>query len=69
MIKKYQSLIDYYKDCFSMVDEFQEVEEAEKLNPVGPAFNADSALASTRPSPPSSVPASTRSTIRTEWID
>lgn len=22
MIKKYQSLIDYYKDCFSMVDEF-----------------------------------------------
>ena len=22
MIKKYQSLIDYYKDCFSIVDEF-----------------------------------------------
>ena len=27
-----------------MSPEIQEVEEAEKLNPVGPAFNADSAL-------------------------
>ena len=34
-----------YKNSNTSSPEIQEVEEAEKLNPVGPAFNADSALA------------------------
>jgi hypothetical protein len=34
-----------YKNANTTSPEIQEVEEAEKLNPVGPAFNADSALA------------------------
>ena len=34
-----------YKNANTSSPEIQEVEEAEKLNPVGPAFNADSALA------------------------
>ena len=34
-----------YKNANTGSPEIQEVEEAEKLNPVGPAFNADSALA------------------------
>ena len=32
-----------YKNANTGSPEIQEVEEAEKLNPVGPAFNADSA--------------------------
>ena len=34
-----------YKNAHLMSPDVQEVEEAEKLNPVGPTFNADSALA------------------------
>ena len=37
--------ISYKNANSSSSPEVQEVEEAEKLNPVGPAFNADSALA------------------------
>ena len=34
-----------YKNAHQVSPDVQEVEEAEKLNPVGPTFNADSALA------------------------
>lgn len=34
-----------YKNAHQVLPDVQEVEEAEKLNPVGPTFNADSALA------------------------
>lgn len=34
-----------YKNAHQVSSDVQEVEEAEKLNPVGPTFNADSALA------------------------
>ena len=37
--------ISYKNANTSSSPDVQEVEEAEKLNPVGPAFNADSALA------------------------
>ena len=37
--------ISYKNASSASSPDVQEVEEAEKLNPVGPAFNADSALA------------------------
>ena len=40
--------LHYYKDAHKKVELVEEIDEVEKANPVGPAFNADSAYAFTK---------------------